>query len=162
MLSALVTLVVVLALVAALAACIAFVWSRDGRWSSGGTGVLERWELTGSAEDVLARRLQTAIVTIDCSVIESLDRPDLRWRLNEAAGLIRDQLLACSRLPGPSRPAVLREVEAMVIEFEGVCARLLLDAAQASSSVVRDRLRSIEESVEVLREARTEIDRLGA
>ena len=133
----------------------------NGRWFSSGVGVVEQWRLTGSHEDVLARRLQRAMSTIDASVVDALGRPDLRWRLTEASELIRQQLLTCSRLPAQARPAVRREVESMVVEFEAVCARLLLDAARSSSSVVRERLRGIEESVDALREARTEIEQLG-
>ncbi|MEZ5228506.1 MAG: hypothetical protein R2710_18095 [Acidimicrobiales bacterium] len=160
MLSGLITIVlVVIVVLAAVVGYLAFLRSATGRWPRR-TGVIEQWRLTGSWEDVLTRRLDAATATIDHSVGDALGRPDLRWRLAEASDLIDHQLLACARLPLSSRPAVRREIEALVREYEGVCARLLLDAAQASSAVVRDRLRDIEESVEALRRARNEVAEL--
>ena len=162
MLSDMVWIVVVIAAVLAALRWFGPIWF-GGRGSGfGRAGVVEQWRLLGTAEDVLVRRLHASLATVDASVIGALDRPDLRWRLAEAARLIEHQLRTCAGLPHRAKPAVRREVEATVREFEAVCARLLLEAAQASSAEVRARLSEIEDSVAVLRSARAEIEAFDA
>jgi hypothetical protein len=119
-----------------------------------------RWRRSWGPEAVLHHRVSTVSKSVALAVADHGGLGEILWRVDDLQMQLDRQLGACSRLSGPMKPIVLRDLERSVARFEEVGRRIVAAASRSVSCGVTGRLEELDRHVALIETAYAELESL--